>query len=101
MKQLCASACHGQGYRHNCLVVYKRRLRDLWRKSFWVVCSYCDQLQGPHRTKGDAWKAADAINDITDRWFDALALRVTGRTVRHVLRGETWQHVPRGKASNE
>ncbi len=72
MKQLCASACHGRGYRHNCLVVHKRRLRELWRKSYWVLCLYCDQMQGPHCTKAEAWTAADALNDDGDRQLDAL-----------------------------
>jgi hypothetical protein len=50
------------GYRHNCLVVYRRRARDLWRRTFWVVCIYCDEVQGPHRERAEAQRAADSFN---------------------------------------
>ena len=62
MNAACPLGTHVLRYRHNCLVVYRRRIRDLWRKSYWVVCIYCNRMQGPHREKDDAWKAADALN---------------------------------------
>ena len=62
MKALCSHGKHAAGYRHNCLVGYRRRIRDLWRKTYWVFCIYCDEMQGPHRERHDARYAADALN---------------------------------------
>lgn len=62
MNARCSRGTYTLGYRHNCIVVYQRRLRELWRKSYWVVCIYCDEVQGPHRAANDAWKVADAFN---------------------------------------
>ena len=49
-------------YRHNCLVVYRRRIWELWRKTYWVICIYCAGQQGPHRERTDAWLAASCFN---------------------------------------
>lgn len=62
MRALCSHGSHLLGYRHNCLVVYRRRLLDLWRVSFWVVCVYCDETHGPHRERSAARSLADAFN---------------------------------------
>lgn len=62
MRALCAVGSADLGYRHNCLVVYRRRAREWWRKTFWVVCIYCDGMQGPHRERESARAAADAFN---------------------------------------
>lgn len=67
MKALCSLSTFTVSYRHNCLVVYRRRARDWWRKSYWVVCIYCDEAHGPHRAKADAWRVACIFNDEADR----------------------------------
>lgn len=51
--------------RHNCLVVYRRRLRDWFRKSYWAVCIYCDERNGPHRTTDTARAVAIALSQGT------------------------------------
>jgi hypothetical protein len=34
--------------RHNSILIYRRRLRDLFRKSFWLACVKCKLEQGPY-----------------------------------------------------
>lgn len=48
----------------NTIVVYRRRLRDWFQKSFWVVCIRCDadDTQGPFITKEGAQAHADLLN---------------------------------------
>ena len=53
----------GFPHRPNTIVVYRRRLRDWWQKSFWVVCIYCDDIWGPFITKEGAQARANLFND--------------------------------------
>lgn len=69
----CPRGSHLFGYRHNCLVVYRRRIWEFWQKTYWVICIYCDQSQGPHRENADAWAVAEAFNH-----HDTLAARGKG-----------------------
>lgn len=62
MNSLCGWSRYKFDNRHNTLVVYRRRLADLWRKTFWVVCIYCDQQQGPHRDAETAQRVANTFN---------------------------------------
>lgn len=66
MKALCSHSTHAGGYRHNCLVVYRRRIWEWFCKSYWVVCIYCDGTHGPHRDRRVAWNVASAFNDTPD-----------------------------------
>ena len=44
---------------HLTTVVYRRRLRDLWRKTYWVRCWTCEGLElGPITDRGLAWIVA-------------------------------------------
>lgn len=45
-----------------CLVVFRRRVRDLWRRTYWVVCIYCDESHGPRWQQSDAWGVANSFN---------------------------------------
>lgn len=67
MHALCSCSTYRASHRHNCLVVYRRRMREWWRKSYWVVCIYCNGMQGPHRCSDDAWRVALIYNDEADR----------------------------------
>lgn len=40
--------------RHSGQVYYRRRLRDLLRKTWWVECIYCEQTKGPLPDRGFA-----------------------------------------------
>ncbi len=51
-------------HRHNCLVVYRRLWRDWWRKTYWVVCCYCDETLGPYFSRASAQEQADAQNGL-------------------------------------
>ena len=62
MKALCSMGASCLGYRHNCLVVYRRRIWELWHRTYWVVCIYCEEMQGPHRERSEAQRAADSYN---------------------------------------
>ena len=44
----------GPGGRHLPVVVSRRRVRDLLRRTYWVRCWECDLEAGPERTAGDA-----------------------------------------------
>lgn len=63
MKALCSKSAYTANYRHNCLVVYRRRMQDWWRRTYWVVCIYCDESHGPHRESDQAWRVAGIFND--------------------------------------
>ena len=66
MNSICGSSRAVFQNRHNCLVVFRRRWRDLWRKSFWVVCIYCDRMHGPHPAAAIAQQVADTFNQRVD-----------------------------------
>jgi hypothetical protein len=59
----------------NCIVVYRRRLREWFQKTYWVVCIYCTDEHsgqwGPFITKESAQARADLLNDDTDRAIKA------------------------------
>lgn len=40
--------------RHNSIIVYKHRLRDLFQQTFWLRCVRCMTEQGPYPTKSIA-----------------------------------------------
>lgn len=47
----------------NCIVVYRRRARDWFAKSYWAVCIYCDDRWGPFPDAAAAWRKANELND--------------------------------------
>lgn len=47
--------------RHNTVVVYRRRAKDLFRKSYWVRCWRCDLRDGPFWDEGQAKDYADEL----------------------------------------
>jgi hypothetical protein len=49
----------GWGGAHAPLTVYRRRLRDLWRRTYWVVCCHCDLRRGPYGAATAAYVEAD------------------------------------------
>jgi len=55
----------------NCIVVYRRRLREWFRKTYWAACIYCDDCWGPHRTDIAALAEARSLNDATARAIEA------------------------------
>ncbi len=60
---------NGKCRRPNCIVVYRRRARDWWRKSYWAICIYCSHEWGPMITKEGAQAKADLLNDwVSDHW---------------------------------
>jgi hypothetical protein len=59
--------------RHITQVIYRRDWRDLFRKSYWVVCWRCDYRDGPWvlRTDADAQSArVMGVGDFERPWCD-------------------------------
>lgn len=51
--------------RHGPCVIYRRRLRDLFTKSYWVYCWGCPKKWGPFPDKGFALVMSEAIDILT------------------------------------
>ena len=61
-------AVDGKCQRPNCIVIYRRRARDWWRRRYWAVCIYCNQTWGPCVTKEGAQAKADLLNEWQETW---------------------------------
>jgi hypothetical protein len=48
---------------HIPLVLYRRRLRDSFQRTYWVACANCRKLSGPYPTMRAAGEAVARMSD--------------------------------------
>ena len=81
-----------QPHEPNCIVVYRRRARDWFAKSYWAVCIYCDEQWGPFPDAAAAWAKANELNE------DAARAHVRAGGYREVrtpqlMRRPIWERI--------